>query len=76
VIRDCAGDLRKVQNLFLEYHGKTNETRKLIEIFEILEKAGFAIYVQNAADNLQYPFVNKTTDTIYDVQLNLYCYKL
>lgn len=76
VIRDSAGELQKVQNLFLEYHGKAHETQKLKDIFEILERAGFAVYVQNAADNLSHPFVNKTTDTIYDVQLNLYCYKL
>jgi FkbM family methyltransferase len=76
VIRDCARELHKVQNLFLEYHGKANETYKLKDIFDILENAGFAVYVQNAADNLQYPFVNKTTDTIYDVQLNLYSYKI
>jgi FkbM family methyltransferase len=75
VIRDCAEELHKVQNLFLEYHGKANETQKLKDIFEILQKAGFSVYIQNAADNLRHPFVNKTTDTIYDVQLNLYCYK-
>lgn len=76
VVRDCAGELHKVQNLFLEYHGKADDTQKLKDIIEILQRAGFAIYVQNAADNLHYPFINKTTDTIYDVQLNLYCYKL
>jgi FkbM family methyltransferase len=75
VIRDCAEELHKVQNLFLEYHGKANETQKLKDIFGILQRAGFSVYVQNAADNLRHPFVNKTTDTIYDVQLNLYCYK-
>jgi hypothetical protein len=41
----------------------------------ILDQAGFAVYVQNAADNLQRPFLTKTTNTIYDVQLNLFCYK-
>jgi len=75
VIQDCAPYLGKVSNLFLEYHGKTAETGKLSGIFQILENNGFAVYVQNAADALPHPFLNKTTNTIYDVQLNLYCFK-
>lgn len=75
VIQDCAPYLHKVDNLFLEYHGKTGETAKLAGIMQILEMAGYAVYVQNAADNLSRPFLQKTTDTIYDVQLNLYCFK-
>ncbi|SHE66278.1 methyltransferase, FkbM family [Cnuella takakiae] len=75
VIQDCAPYLGKVDNLFLEYHGKTTETSKLTGIMQILEKAGYSVYVQNAADNLARPFLQKTTGTIYDVQLNLYCFK-
>ena len=75
VIQDCAPVLGKVQHLFLEYHGKTSETYKLAGIMNILQDAGFSVYVQNAADALSKPFLNKTTNTIYDVQLNLYCFK-
>ena len=75
VIQDCIPVLQKVQHLFLEYHGKTNETFKLVGIFNILKEANFSVYVQNAADTLSKPFQNKTTNTIYDVQLNLYCFK-
>lgn len=75
VIQDCAPYLEKVENLFLEYHGKTYETSKLSGIMKILEQAGFAVYVQNAADNLTRPFLQKASNALYDVQLNLYCFK-
>lgn len=75
VIQDCAPQLHKVRHLFLEYHGKTKDTHKISGILKILEATGFAVYVQNAADNLRKPFLQQTTNTIYDVQLNLYCFK-
>lgn len=75
VIKDCAQALKPVKHMFLEYHGKTYETQKLNEILQIVRDNGFSVYVQNAADTLQHPFVNKTTATPFDVQLNLYCYK-
>ena len=75
VLKDAAPQLYKVENFFLEYHGKANETYKLNEIFAILKEAGFAVYIKMAADNLHHPFVQKATGTIYDVQLNLFCYR-
>ena len=75
VMKDCAPNLHKVNNLFLEYHGKVEETEKLRELLQIVESAGFKTYIRNAADNLQLPFVERSTGTIYDVQLNLFCYK-
>lgn len=75
VIKDCAAFLTVVQHMFLEYHGKTNDTQRLNELLQIVRDKGFSVYIQNAADNLRHPFVNKTTSTPFDVQLNLYCYK-
>lgn len=75
VVQDCASYFNKVQHLFLEYHGKTSESGKLAGLMEIIARSGFSVYVQNAADALPSPFLNKTTNTIYDVQLNLYCFK-
>ena len=74
-IEDAAPQLHKVQNFFLEYHGKADETYKLNEIFAVLKEAGFAVYIKMAADNLSHPFIQKATGTIYDVQLNLFCYR-
>lgn len=75
VVLDAAGELHKVQNLFLEYHGKAEETYKLEELFAILRKAGFMVYIRNAADALSQPFVQKKTNTPFDVQLNIFCYR-
>ncbi len=75
VLQDCAPMLHKVHHLFLEYHGKTDETYKLAGLMNLLKDAQFSVYVQNAADVLKQPFLNKTTNTIYDVQLNIYCFK-
>jgi FkbM family methyltransferase len=75
VIRDCEENLKPVKNLFLEYHGKVEETDRLNELLAIISNNGFKVYIKNAADNLYHPFIEKQTGTIYDVQLNLFCYK-
>lgn len=75
VMNDIQDQLRRVDNLFLEYHGKARETQKFNDLISILSKAGFKVYVRNAADNLDHPFVEKETAAIYDVQLNLFCYR-
>ncbi|HUC80407.1 MAG TPA: FkbM family methyltransferase [Flavisolibacter sp.] len=75
VVHDCASNLRKVKTFFLEYHGKVNETDKLTSLLQIVRESGFNVYIRNAADNLSYPFVEKTTNTLYDVQLNIFCYR-
>ena len=75
VLQDCAPMLHKVQHLFLEYHGNTDETYKLTGLMNMLKEAQFSVYVQNAADVLAQPFLNKTTTVIYYLQLNFYCFK-
>ena len=75
VVKDCAPYLHKIENFFLEYHGKANETYKLNELLKIVEAAGLKVYIKMAADNLDQPFYQKDTGTIYDVQLNIFCYK-
>lgn len=75
VMQDIKNELTRVQNFFLEYHGKTMETFKLAKMMAILEGSGFQVYVQNAADSLKHPFVQQETGLRYDVQLNLYCFR-
>lgn len=75
VIQDCANQLYKVGNLFLEYHGTNAETDKLTTLLTIVKEAGFNVYIKMAADNLNKPFIEKSTGTPYDVQLNIFCYK-
>ncbi|MEY3820750.1 MAG: FkbM family methyltransferase [Bacteroidota bacterium] len=75
VVQDIANELHKVQHLFIEYHGLANETYKLETILHIVSNAGFKTYIKMAADNLDMPFYQKQTGTIYDVQLNIFCYR-
>ena len=75
VIMDCANQLHKIENLFLEYHGTCDETHKLKTLLEIVKNAGFKVYIKMAADNLAMPFMEKNTGTPFDVQLNIFCYK-
>lgn len=75
VMQDIASTLPRIKNLFLEYHGKVENTAKLTEILNIINTLGFKVYVKNAADNLDSPFQSKRTNSSYDVQLNLFCYK-
>jgi asparagine synthase (glutamine-hydrolysing) len=65
----------KIENFFLEYHGKASDTHKLNELLKLVDNAGFKVYIKMAADNLKHPFAQKETGTIYDVQLNIFCYK-
>ena len=75
VIQDIANELNRVQNMFIEYHGLASETYKLDTILRIVSEAGFKCYIKMAADNLDMPFYQKQTGTIYDVQLNIFCYR-
>ncbi|MBB1285673.1 FkbM family methyltransferase [Flavisolibacter sp. BT320] len=75
VMQDCAQSLQSVKNLFLEYHGKADDTHKLVDLLQIVKDAGFSVYIKMAADQMQHPFVEKTLPLPYDVQLNLFCYR-
>lgn len=75
VLEDIRPLLPRVQHLFLEYHGKAGETHRLSDLLRWVQEAGFSVYVRTAADALSAPFMEKTTGTMYDVQLNLFCYR-
>lgn len=75
VVQDIENELHKVEHLFIEYHGLATETYKLETILRIVSNAGFKTYIKMAADNLDMPFYQKQTGTIYDVQLNIFCYR-
>lgn len=74
VIKDCDQFLDNVKQVFVEYHGKTDETEKLLSLLGILQKH-YRIYIKQAADELPHPFVKKSTGNIFDVQLNIFCYR-
>lgn len=77
VMKDIASDLQKVENLFLEYHGKFNQGNELTEIFAMIQQAGFCYYVKEAANVYESPFIakEKAIAPLYDVQLNIFCFR-
>lgn len=75
VIPHCAEALKKVNTLFLEYHGNYAEEQKLNELLGILKKAGFHYYIKTE-NKRKSPFVNLHQDRMYDLQLNIYAYRI
>ena len=74
---DIADSLHRVQNLFLEYHGKFNQNHELNKILNLVTEKGFKYYIKEAAPIYQKPFLaakaNPRPD--YDVQLNIFCFR-
>jgi len=77
VIKDIAPELQKVENLFIEYHGKFNQINELTDIFIIIQQAGFHYYIKEAANIYESPFMAKKMEVppLYDIQLNIFCFR-
>lgn len=76
VITDCAESLGVVNRIFVEYHGQFTDQDKLIQILDILKKAGFQFYLREAAALHPTPFYRKKKLTHpYQVQLNIFGFR-
>jgi len=75
VIKDCAGSLSNVQNIFIEYHSWSSNEQKLSEILAILEKNNFRYYIDNIT-NRRLPFIYNGLLNKMDLQLNIFGYKI
>ena len=75
VIPHCKEVLNKVNTLFLEYHGTYSEEQKLNELLSILKESGFHYYIKTE-NKRKSPFVNLHQDRMYDLQLNIYAYRI
>ncbi|PUZ23909.1 methyltransferase, FkbM family [Chitinophaga costaii] len=76
VLKDCAPFLHQVENMFLEYHGYVQHTSELEELLLLVRQKGFVYYIREAAACLPHPFTDKQRKGDYDVQLNIFCYRL
>lgn len=77
VLKDIADDLQWVKTFFLEYHGMFSQNSELMEMLKIVRNAGFDFYIREAAPVYTTPF-HRGVDTekkIYDVQLNIFCFR-
>jgi FkbM family methyltransferase len=77
VLCDIADKLFLVKNMFLEYHGTFAQNKELTAVFKMISDAGFNYYIKEAATLFDYPFQRtKKSDIGYDVQLNIFCFRL
>lgn len=77
VLNDIADKLYLVKNLFVEYHGTFRQNAELTEMIGIINRCGFNFYIKEAASLFDYPFWRKNKSSgNYDVQLNLFCFRI
>ena len=74
VIPDIAGELSKVNNLFLEYHTFIDQPQNLSKIIGIIEAAGFRYYIKEAACK-ESPYLERELFYKMDMLVNIFCYR-
>lgn len=72
---ECKDVLFKAENIFLEYHGTFAQQKQLIELLDIVDKAGFNYYINSANNTFENPFLLDKRDNFYDQQLDIFCTK-
>lgn len=75
VLKDIADNLQLVSKLFIEYHGKFSQNNEMLEIFSIIQNAGFQFYIKEATSVYDQPFLRKKSPVDYDIQLNIFCFR-
>lgn len=75
VLKDISGSLGNVNKMFIEYHGTFEQNNELLEILDLVSKAGFKFYIKEAASVYDQPFLPKTSSGEYDLQLNMFCFR-
>lgn len=75
ILIDCKDCLYFAENIFIEYHGSFNQVNELHEIFTILINNGFQFYIKEAANVYLTPFYRENNKPIFDIQLNIFCFK-
>ena len=72
VITDCADLLCNVQNLFVEYHSRTDDNQQLHTLLSHLHDAGFRYYIHTGGVRSPQPFDEKKIYDGMDMQLNIF----
>jgi len=75
VLKDISNSLENVNKIFIEYHGTFEQNNELLEILDLVSKAGFKFYIKEATSVYDQPFLPKNSSREYDLQLNVFCFK-
>ena len=73
VLKNIEEYMDKIATLFIEYHGSFSQTNELIAILDMVQKAGFDVYIKEACNVYPTPFYINSKHTQFDVQLNIFC---
>ncbi len=71
VLLDCDKELKRVKNLFVEYHSFSSESQRLDELLHALKQNGFRYYIHSISTINKSPFV-KIENTPMDIQLDIH----
>jgi len=74
VIMDCKDVLKRINNIFIEYHSYHDSPQQIDKIISILAENGFRYYLENEAMR-KIPFVNQRGKYDMDMQVNIFGYK-
>jgi len=74
VIKECAGCLHRVNNLFIEYHSFWQEPQTVDDILSILKDANFRVSIHSQFASPK-PFVKQPLHLGMDLQLNIFAYR-
>jgi FkbM family methyltransferase len=72
VIKDCNEELKKVKNIFIEYHSWISNKQELDILLKILTENGFRYYIHSIGSQYNKPFLNIDSYNGMDVQLDIY----
>lgn len=76
VLKDISKNLINVDKMFIEYHGTFDQNNEFLEILNIITTAGFHFYIKEAFPVYERPFLYQKEIDSYDLQLNIFCFKL
>jgi len=76
VLNDINDKLHFVKNMFVEYHGIFEQNNEVAELLSLINKSGFSFYIKEATCVYKTPFFRTgNTEKLYDVQLNIFCFR-
>ncbi len=76
VLKDIEDKLHLIDHLFLEYHGSFGQNTQLNELLQMIIAGGFKYYIKEAAPVYLTPFYRDRASDTYDVQLNIFCFRI
>lgn len=76
VLIDCGDSLKKVQNMFVEFHSYIGQPQTLADVIFALEKNGFRYHI-DTFQHRKKPFFNRQYrgNDVMDLQLNISAYR-